>query len=301
MSKVQVSKVHTFNGHKDCVYALEDLGDGHRFISSGGDGLIAEWDVRLPDQGKLIAKVNRSVYALHKAGNRLIIGENYEGIHVIDLDSKKETGSLKLSSAAFFDISSFKDNFIVGDGDGTLFIIDSKSMSIVKKVSESKKSVRAIAISETRNEMAVGYSDNHIRIFSLDNFECVYSFSAHDNSVFTVEYSEDGMELISGGRDARIKIWNAVAGYELKEEIVAHMYTINNVAFRSDFRYFVSASMDKSIKVWQAGDVKLLKVIDKVRHAGHGTSVNKLLWLPETDFIVSAGDDRAISVWELSL
>ncbi|MCX2744991.1 WD40 repeat domain-containing protein [Mangrovivirga sp. M17] len=301
MSKVQVSKVHTFKGHKDCIYALEDLGDGHRFVSSGGDGMIAEWDIRDPDKGKLIAKVNRSVYALHKNEDRLVIGENFEGIHIVDLQSKKEIGSLKLSSAAYFDIQSFQGNFIVGDADGTIFIIDGDNLSVVKTIKESQKSVRAISISEKRGEMAVGYSDNHIRIFSLEDFECLYSYLAHDNSVFTVEYSEEGDKLISGGRDAKIKVWDALEGYELQEEVVAHMYTINNLAYRADFKYFVSASMDKSIKVWDASEMKLLKVIDKVRHAGHGTSVNKLLWLPETDLVVSAGDDRIVSIWELSL
>jgi WD40 repeat protein len=44
---------------------------------------------------------------------------------------------------------------------------------------------------------------------------------------------------------------------------------------------------------------KLLKVIDKSRHAGHATSVNKVLWTDHQDQIVSCSDDRKISVWEL--
>jgi WD40 repeat protein len=55
--------------------------------------------------------------------------------------------------------------------------------------------------------------------------------------------------------------------------------------------------MDKSIKVWDLEDLKLLKVIDKARHAGHGTSVNKLFWT--TDQLFSASDDRSISAWDI--
>jgi WD40 repeat protein len=57
--------------------------------------------------------------------------------------------------------------------------------------------------------------------------------------------------------------------------------------------------MDKSIKVWDAEEYKLLKVIDKSRHAGHGTSVNKLLWTPFNDQLISASDDRTLSVWQI--
>jgi WD40 repeat protein len=57
--------------------------------------------------------------------------------------------------------------------------------------------------------------------------------------------------------------------------------------------------MDKSIKVWDAQNLRLLKVIDKGRHAGHGTSVNKLLWTSFNNQLLSASDDRTISAWDL--
>ena len=39
------------------------------------------------------------------------------------------------------------------------------------------------------------------------------------------------------------------------------------------------------------------EVIDKARHAGHGTSVNKVLWTEYNGYIVSASDDRKVSIW----
>jgi WD40 repeat protein len=82
------------------------------------------------------------------------------------------------------------------------------------------------------------------------------------------------------------------------------MYAINSLSFSPDGKNLVTCSLDKSIKLWDAGQLRLLKVIDKARHAGHGTSVNKLLW---TAFaggdvrhgqVVSASDDRTISIWK---
>ncbi|PIQ20460.1 MAG: hypothetical protein COW65_14840, partial [Cytophagales bacterium CG18_big_fil_WC_8_21_14_2_50_42_9] len=65
-------------------------------------------------------------------------------------------------------------------------------------------------------------------------------------------------------------------------------------------QYFATCSMDKSIKVWHAQSFKLLKVIDKARHAGHGTSVNKLFWSDRQNSLVSCSDDRTVSVWNLN-
>jgi WD40 repeat protein len=80
---------------------------------------------------------------------------------------------------------------------------------------------------------------------------------------------------------------------------VAHLYAINHLDFSPNGKHFVTCSMDKSIKVWDAEKLKLLKVIDRARHAGHGTSVNKVLWTKYQDQLLSASDDRTISVWNL--
>jgi WD40 repeat protein len=77
------------------------------------------------------------------------------------------------------------------------------------------------------------------------------------------------------------------------------MYAINHIAYSPTGDYFLTCSMDKSIKVWDATSFKLLKVIDRARHAGHGTSINKLLWTSFQDQIVACSDDRSLSVWKL--
>jgi WD40 repeat protein len=57
--------------------------------------------------------------------------------------------------------------------------------------------------------------------------------------------------------------------------------------------------MDKTVKVWNTETQQLLKVIDRSRHAGHGTSVNKVLWSTHENQVISASDDRTISVWSI--
>ncbi len=106
--------------------------------------------------------------------------------------------------------------------------------------------------------------------------------------------------MLSAGRCLTSKAWNVVQAYVLQEDIIAHMYAINHIDFSADMKYFVTCSMDKSIKVWDLQSFKLLKVIDKARHAGHGTSINKLLWSDFDSLIVSASDDRTLSIWDLS-
>lgn len=302
MSKIQVTKVDTIAGHQDCVYTLEKGPEEHVFFSSGADGVIAQWDLTKPQEGRMLAKVPSSVYALcyYKERNALIVGQNFDGIHIIDLNERKEKGSIKLGNTQIFDIKVINDRIFCALGNGEVHILDITSLETLKVIQGSTESARCIAISEVNREFAVGFSDNHIRIYNLQNFSEKKVIAAHKISVFTVQYSPDQRYLISGSRDAHLKIWDVESGYQLKESIVAHMYAINHLVFSADGKHFVTCSMDKSIKVWDAATYHLLKVIDKARHAGHGTSVNKVLWTNFNNLLLSASDDRSISIWDIN-
>jgi len=301
MSKINISKLKTFTGHKDCVYTLERSNDDSIFFSGAGDGMVVYWSLKSEDNGQLVAKLPNSVYGLHhlKESDLLAVGHNYDGIHLIDWRNRKELGSLNMTKSAIFDIKSANGNLFVGDTSGTVTIIDINKLQIRYKIEDAQKSARSIAINELSNELAVGFSDNKIRIYDLDSFELKHTLSSHENSVFTIKYSPDKKLLLSAGRDAHLMMWDLESGYLLLENIVAHMYAINNIDFSPDGKHFVTCSMDKSIKVWDATTFKLLKVIDKARHAGHGTSVNKLLWTSHNNQLVSASDDTTISVWNI--
>jgi WD40 repeat protein len=263
--------------------------------------MVVQWDIAEPEHGQLIAKLPNSVYALHhhRESNLLIAGHNYDGIHIIDWKNKKELGSLQLTTAAIFDLQSLGRELFVATGDGSLIKVDAMNLTILGQAQQASKSARAIAISRSRGEIAVGYSDNFIRVFDSDSLKLKHEWNAHNNSVFTVRYTPDEKLVLSGSRDARLKAWDAGNDYGQAGEVVAHLYAINHLDFSPDGKHFVTCSMDKSIKVWDTEKLKLLKVIDKARHAGHGTSVNKVLWTSYNDQVLSASDDRTISIWSI--
>lgn len=301
MSKISISKLKTFTGHKDCVYTLERSNENHIFFSGAGDGMVVYWDLKEGENGQLIAKLPNSVYGLHhlKEADLLVVGHNYDGVHLLDWRKRKEVGSLKMTEKAIFDINSINGHLLVGDTGGTVTIIDARQLKVLHRLEHAPKSARSIAINNKYREIAVGYSDNQIRVFNTSDYSLKYTIDAHKNSVFTLCYSPDEELLLSAGRDAHLKVWDVKGGYALLEDIVAHMYAINNIQYSPDGKHFVTCSMDKSIKVWDALNFKLLKVIDKARHAGHGTSVNKLLWTSYQDYLISASDDHSISVWDV--
>jgi WD40 repeat protein len=299
MTAVDVSRIITLTGHKDGIYSVIPAPDPASFLSASGDGMVVLWEPDGSENGQLIASVPNSIYSicLLPDKNQVVLGHNYEGIHLIDLKEKKETGSVKITTSAIFALASLGNTVYAGTGDGELILVDAGSLTIRGSVKKSQKSIRTIV--SDGDHLAAGYSDHYIRIFDLPRLQMIHEFKAHENSVFSLKYSPDGRYLLSGSRDARLKIWDRQDGYRLKEEIVAHIYTINAIDYRADGKYFATCSMDKTIKIWDAAQFKLLKVIDKTRHEGHLTSVNKIFWSSYKNRLISCSDDRTISVWDL--
>lgn len=300
---IKVEKLATLIGHRDAIYSLEQshTKTPHLFFAASADGMVAQWDLSRPEIGDLVAKVDNSVYSIcyREEKHQLIIGQNFEGIHLIDLENKKEVNSIKLTDAAIFDIKIHQNHAFVACGDGVLIVVDLENWQVKKHIKASEKSVRTMALHPEKNILALGFSDFHIRIFTLDDFQPIKDIAAHENSVFALQFDATGEKLLSSSRDAHLKVWDIENDFQLHEDIVAHMYAVNHIAISPSGRYWATCSMDKSIKIWDAQEHQLLKVIDKGRHAGHGTSVNKLLWSPYQGQLISASDDRTISVWDL--
>ncbi|WP_139925929.1 WD40 repeat domain-containing protein [Hymenobacter sp. DG01] len=304
-SRPQVQKVATLTGHHDCVYALAGTAGQATFYSAGADGMVAAWNADAPGQdGELVAKVEYSVYALLHLPkqNLLVVGHNFQGIQVIDLARKKLAYATALPPAAIFDIahSEARQRLYVALGDGTLAVLRAADFAVETLVRLSEKSLRCLALHEERGELAVGGSDWQVRVLNADSLQTKHVIEGATNSVFTAAYSPDGRYLLTAGRDAHLRIWDVAAGYREHRSIVAHMFTINHLAFSPDGTLLATCSMDKSIKLWDARSWELLRVVDRARHAGHGTSVNKLFWPEGQNRLVSCSDDRSLALWQIS-
>ncbi|MEJ8802890.1 WD40 repeat domain-containing protein [Pontibacter sp. H249] len=302
-SKIQVQKIASLTGHRDCIYTLERSGEDSIFFSGAGDGMVVAWNLNDPENGELMAKMTSSVYALRYVPERnlLLIGQNHVGVQVIDLANKQILKSVPLPKVAIFDIAYSLEKVYVALGNGAVCVLNSHTFELETIIRKSDQSARCLSYNKFTGELAVGYSDNVVRVFDATSMAVKYELKSHANSVFTVAYTSDGKLLLTGSRDAHLRVWEAENQYKERGYLIAHMYAINHIAFSPDGRYFATCSMDKSIKIWDAETFKLLKVIDKVRNASHGTSVNKLFWSAHKNQLVSCSDDRTISVWDINL
>jgi WD40 repeat protein len=304
MPRPQVQKLAALTGHRDCVYALAGHPAEATFFSAGTDGFVVQWNIDEPEQdGQLVARVENSVYALHyePAQQQLILGHNYQGVQVISLINKALLHATALPPFPIFDFAydEPRQRLLVALGDGTLAVLRLTDFSVERLLRIADKSLRSLSLNQQRGELAVGSSDHCVRVLDADTLTLKHTLADATNSVFTVGYSPDGRLLYTAGRDAHLRVYDATAGYTDAYTVVAHLFAINHLTFSPDGQLLATCSMDKSIKLWDAATGRLLRVVDRARSAGHGTSVNRLFWSGRQNRLVSCSDDRSLAVWQI--
>jgi WD40 repeat protein len=300
-SNLLITKIDSFAGHRGAIYALHQGMEDHLFFSAGSDGWLVQWNLQKPDLGKVVAQVEGTVFAmfLDKESEIVWVGQNNQGIHGISLNDQNRVFSLKMVGLSIFDMVQFQGHIWVAHNNGLISVFDLATRTTVKHLKGSNKNARKLLVLND-DVIAVAYSDGFIRLFN-GKFELIDFWLAHENSVFSLAFHQETSELISVGRDAKIKKWkiNQSNFKQNSLEVVGHIYTINEVVLNPTGELFATASRDKTIKIWQRADLKLLKVIDAKRHGGHINSVNKLIWTNFHNQLVSASDDKNIAVWTI--
>jgi len=299
--KISVTKIANFTGHGGSIYALYVSPISKHVYTGANDGYVVEWDLLKPAEGRLLCRLNQPVYSiyLNEERQQLWIGVASGNIHIVDLKTKEELKNLEVHKLGIFDIKEEGGLIYAAGGDGCVSVWNADTMELLQLKKFSEKSARVIALNPKGDFLAVGFSDHSIAILSK-NFELVYQkLTAHQNSVFSLAYTPDGQYLLSGGRDAMLKIWEFGPDLKIAKEIAAHNLHVHCISVQKEGNYFLTSSMDKTIKIWSLQDFSLLKVIDKLRNESHTNSINKISWVNEYEF-VSIGDDKVMIFWRLN-
>lgn len=304
--KIEAKKIGQFSGNEGGIYALSGGEETFTVYSCGSGKLIRKWNIRDTTAEDFALRFPMSLYSVYfeQHNNYLVCGTSDGNLVFLNLADKSLHKEIKLSQAALFDIQHSKHNnlYCVACGDGLLVFIDSVQLEVKLSVKLCTEKIRSLDINGEQTELAVACGDGSFRIFDLKTMQQKMKMEAHRFSANSIKFHANGTHLISGGKDAFLKIWKRSADlkYELVTEIPAHNYAIYSIAFHPNKKIFATASRDKTIKIWDAETFDFLLRISKENEDAHVNSVNKILWTNYNNYLVSAGDDRAIMVWEIS-
>lgn len=285
-------------GHSGAVYCC--LVNDEFIYSGGADHFVTRWSIATGEQDKFAIKFEHSIYSLEIINeNILVVGLSSGGMHFFDLNGRKEIKFFTQHTKAIFSIraNAQKNQLFVTDAEGNLSVWNTIDFSLMIYIPIDCGKIRKIAISPTGDFAAFACQDGMIRVFDTEYFNELKTIYAHKDGATSILFHPMNSDvLISGGKDALIKVWKWNEE-ELVETIVAHNYAVYDLLAMDEGQSFVSASRDKTMKIWNSNDFSFTQKLE-LKSGGHRHSVNGLARINENQF-VSCSDDGRLIVWKV--
>ncbi|MCA5003952.1 WD40 repeat domain-containing protein [Sphingobacterium bovistauri] len=298
---IDITLENTLIGHQNPIYTLAIDEQNGLLYSAGNDKGIVEWDLHTLKFKRVLCNVPSSVYKL---------------AYITELDllvASLRTGGLLVIRKSVPELAA------------KLAIV--KGAAFVVEAIVSKKELIAI------DEFGKAY------VWSLDNFELLYSFQASTTTVRSLVLDEANYRLaigdkngvvhmldirdyhtiqsnkvhtqsvtslafvdgylISGSRDAKM--------YKLSPNdlsilavVTPHMFTVYGIVPLGVSSLFATVSRDKTLKVWNS-DFKLQKNVSRDKGIdSHHLSINAVAYSEKQQLLCTAGDDKLVKVWKVT-
>lgn len=298
---LNVDLKYSFKGHRGAVYTLcKDL-NALDLLSAGSDGMIIRWQPNLSQDGISIASIPDKIFCLLSSQKQstLYAGTLSGDLFCIQIDGSKQVRRFRFHSNSIYRLALWKDHLISIAADGIISLWNVEAGQWMHHLQLSSSKLRSMSIDELADCIYVGDGNGNLFVLSLPDFQVIDKrHSVHDKTVFSLLSMESDKMLLSGGIDARLKLWKP--GFEMINELKAHWFAVNDIVSLEGTNYIATASRDKSIRIWQKQSMDLVKEISRPKFAAHSHSVNSLCWIKESQILFSAGDDGMIYGWHIT-
>src|SRR5262249_32735209 len=121
----------------------------------------------------------------------------------------------------------------------------------------------------------------------------VSTLKGHEETVYSVVFSQDGKTLLSASFDKSVKLWDVAGAKELRTFAGpnGHQNLVLSVAFSPDGQTFASGGADNTAKIWDIPMRQALKDMP-LTEAVTATAIS-----PDGKSLAAAGKDGAIKIW----
>ena len=161
----------------------------------------------------------------------------------------------------------------------------------------------SVAFAPHQPIIAVGSAgrEDNLRLWNYES-DTVVRLDGHTDDVLSVEFSRDGLELLTASKDHTAKRWScAPDDSRVLTTYVGHSWWVWDATFSHDQRRVVTASEDGTAIVWdtQTGQQEGKKFGERKPFRGHQGAVYAVAFSadPDNPFVVSAGFDRRVLMW----
>ncbi|PZC83427.1 hypothetical protein B5X24_HaOG207810 [Helicoverpa armigera] len=139
---------------------------------------------------------------------------------------------------------------VTGFSTGIFFLHEMPDVNLIHTLSISEHRISSIAISSPGDWIAFGCPNiGQLLVWEWQSEQYVMKQQGHSLDMTCLSYSPDGLYIVTGGYDGKVKVWNTTNGFCFVT-FSEHKSTVTSITFSANKKFFVSASLDGTVRCY---------------------------------------------------
>ncbi|KAG0245731.1 hypothetical protein BGX31_006405 [Mortierella sp. GBA43] len=294
-SKSTCEKLHTLEGHSDCVRKIAFSPKGNRLVTGSRDTMVRLWDVTSGECLHILHGHEKEVRGVSYSpqGHQVASASEDQTVRLWDSESGDCLFTLTGHTNSVYGITySPNDNSIASYGPDSTIRLWSIETGECLHVLRHDEIVHSIDYSPDGKQLASTGDDRSVRLWDAATGESQHILMGHKGQIFFVKYSPKGDQVASACSDRTVRLWNVESG-ECLHTLTDHTNSIRRIAYSPKGDLMATASADKTVRLWDPETGLCLQTL-----TGHSDGVSQVTFSPNGDQIASRGDDT-IRLWDI--
>uniref|UniRef100_S4NTU2 No child left behind n=1 Tax=Pararge aegeria TaxID=116150 RepID=S4NTU2_9NEOP len=169
------------------------------------------------------------------------------GRHYIGDAIRNANHKCRVSAAAYHKNTKI---LVTGFSTGIFFLHEMPDVNLIHTLSISEHRISSIAMSAQGDWIAFGCPNiGQLLVWEWQSEQYVMKQQGHSLDMTCLAYSPDGLYIVTGGYDGKVKVWNTTSGFCFVT-FNEHKSTVTSIVFSANKKFFVSSSLDGTVRCY---------------------------------------------------
>ncbi|CAG9791750.1 unnamed protein product [Diatraea saccharalis] len=169
------------------------------------------------------------------------------GRHYIGDAIRKADHKVRLTAAQYHKQTKM---LVTGFSNGTFFLHELPDVTLVHALSVSAHRIGSAALSPQGDWLALACPHvGQLLVWEWQSEQYVMKQQGHSLDMTCASYSPDGLYIVTGGYDGKVKVWNSTSGFCFVT-FSEHKSTVTGITFSANKKFFVSSSLDGTVRCY---------------------------------------------------
>lgn len=255
------------------------------------------FNLQLPfDNATCISWGNKTLYATLNESQKLVsfnildqkslqTGKSYEDGFSVNLEIKSRIKSICSSSQSPY--------ILTCSGDDTILKIFNLKGQIIQTINNGQIKNYMAAMTQCGRFFAIASFSSEVKIYecikkkdgTVNECKRVMSLTGYKTCIYSIDFSKDGLKIITSSKDGSIRLWNLNVNYKLEVDpectysITSEIGVIEIISISPDCTLF--AGVNQTTNVIGFFNLSNGNLIDSIHLGNNHAKVNSIAWSPE--------------------